>query len=479
MVEGLFISVLNMSLTASYVIIAIMLVRLFLKKAPKIVSYALWAVAGFRLVFPFSFESKFSLMPFEAEPVTNFVNSYVGGSIQSPGLTPKIGSSSISIPMLKTPTEVSTHFGHFGLQLAEVIWLIGIAALLIYSIVSILLLNRHLSGAVLYEGNIYEAENLKTPFVLGFIRPKIYIPTGLFAEEKSYIILHEQTHIRRFDHVVKLASFLILCVHWFNPFVWIAFILMSSDMEMSCDERVLKEMGGNIKKAYSTSLLSMAAGRHLISSSPLAFGEGNIKGRIKNVLNFKKPAAWTIVVSVILVVALSIGFATNRNNKNSMEPWSPQPEIEDQDEYFKALNAAGQSDKTEDIMVYDSGNCEKIARAWMDEWFTMYKKLPENNMARITDGVIDRLEIIKISKEGLPKAFVFSTTFSVRPTYPIGHNSFWMAGNTGNSPGRDETWGQMYREIELRLGSDGYYHFVSMGTGAVGGNDEYDPYTAK
>lgn len=474
--ESLFISVLNMSLTASYVIVAIMLVRLFLKKAPKIVSYALWAVAGFRLVFPFSFESKFSLMPFKAEPVTNFVNSYVVGSIQSPGLTPKIESSSISIPMLKTPTEVPTHF---GLQLAEVIWLIGIAALLIYSIVSILLLNRQLSGAVLYEGNIYEAENLKTPFVLGFMHPKIYIPTGLFTEEKSYIILHEQTHIRRFDHVVKLASFLILCIHWFNPFVWIAFILMSSDMEMSCDECVLKEMGGNIKKAYSTSLLSMAAGRHLVSSSPLAFGEGNIKRRIKNILNFKKPAAWTIVVSVILVVALSIGFATNRNNKNSMEPWSPQPEIEDQDEYFKALNAAGQSDKTEDIMVYDSGDYEKIARAWMDEWFTMYKKLPENNMARITDGVIDRLEIIKISKEGLPKAFVFSTTFSVRPTYPIEHNSFWMAGNTGNSPGRDETWGQMYHEVELRLGDDGYYRFVSMGTGAVGGNDEYDPYTAK
>lgn len=478
--DNLFISILNMSLTASYVIAAIMLIRLFLKKAPKIVSYALWAVAGFRLVFPFSFESKFSLVPFKAKPVTNFVNSYVGGStdnvLQNIGLTPKTGVDSISISMLKAPTEVSTHF---WLQLAEMIWLIGIAALLIYSIVSILLLNRHLSGAVLYEGNIYEAENLKTPFVLGFIHPKIYIPTGLFAEEKSYIILHEQTHIRRFDHVVKLASFLILCVHWFNPFVWIAFILMSSDMEMSCDECVLKEMGGNIKKAYSTSLLSMSAGRHLVSGSPLAFGEGNIKRRIKNILNFKKPAAWTIVASALLVVALSIGFATNRNNRNSTKPWSPQPEIEDADEYSKAFEAAQQSVKTEDVMVYDSGSNEKIAQAWMNEWFAMYKKLPENNMAHITDGVIDRLEIIKISKEGLPKAFVFSVTFSVRPTYPIGSNLFWMAGNTGMSPGRDKTWGQMYREIELRLESDGYYHFVSGGTGAVGGNDDYDPYIAK
>lgn len=476
--EGLFISVLNMSLTASYVIAAIMLVRPFLKKAPKIVSYALWAVAGFRLAFPFSFESTFSLIPFKAEPATNFVNNYVGESIErvvpSSGLTPQIEVGSISNYMLSTPTEVSTHF---WLQLAGVLWLIGIAALLIYSVVSILLLNRRLSGAVLSEGNIYEAENLKTPFVLGFIRPKIYIPTGLPAEEKSYIILHEQTHIRRFDHVVKLAAFLILCVHWLNPFVWIAFILMSADMEMSCDERVLKEMGGDIKKAYSTSLLSMATGRCLINGNPLAFGEGNIKGRIKNVLNFKKPAAWAIAVSVVLVAALSIGFATNRTNGNSVEVWSPQPEIEDQDEYFKALEVAQQSVKTKDVIVDDLGSNEKIAQAWMDEWFAMLKALPENNMARITDGVIDSLEIIKISKEGLAKAFVFSVTFSVRPTYPIGRNAFWMAGNTGNSPGRDETWGQMYREVELRLGDDGRYHFVSMGTGAVGRSDEYRPYT--
>lgn len=328
--EDMFLSVLNMSLTASYVIAAIILVRLFLKKAPKVISYALWAIAGFRLTFPFSFESVVSLIPFKANPVSedilvpghemnfgeatsNWLNSLNGGDVYIP-----VNPSTVDINRAPYngmpysyvfPEEMWFIFGSY-------LWLVGIAALLIYSVVSIILLKRQLRGAMFTEGNIYEAENLKTPFVLGFIRPKIYIPAGLSAEERSYIILHEQTHIRRFDHLVKLFAFLVLCVHWFNPLIWIAFILLTADMEMSCDERVLKEMGSDIKKAYSSSLLSMATGRRLINGSPLAFGEGNIKGRIKNVLNFKKPAVWVIAVSVVLVAALSIGFAANRAENN-------------------------------------------------------------------------------------------------------------------------------------------------------------------
>lgn len=312
--ESMFLSVLNMSLTASYVIAAIMLVRLFLKKAPKVISYVLWAVAGFRLVFPFSFESVFSLIPFKSSPIPADI------AVQP---IPRVDSGIMAVDnavgrVLPAAEPIaSANQLQIWQTVGTCLWLIGIAALLIYSIVSIILLKRQLREAVLAEGNIYEAENLKTPFVLGFLRPKIYIPASLSTEERSYVILHEQTHIRRFDHVVKLFAFLVLCVHWFNPLVWIAFILMTADMEMSCDERVLKEMGGDIKKAYSTSLLSMATGRRLINGSPLAFGEGNIKGRIKNVLNFKKPAAWVIAVSVVLVVALSVGFATNRASNNA------------------------------------------------------------------------------------------------------------------------------------------------------------------
>lgn len=313
--EDILLSVLNMSLTASYVIAAILLVRLFLKKVPKVISYVLWAVAGFRLVIPFSFESVFSLIPFKSAPIPAGITVQPIPRVDS-GIM--VADNAVSHVLPAATPVASVNPMQVWQTVGAYLWLVGIAALLIYSVVSIILLKRQLRGTVLSEGNIYEAENLKTPFVLGFIRPKIYIPAGLYTEEKSYIILHERTHIRRFDHVVKLFAFLVLCIHWFNPLVWIAFILMTADMEMSCDERVLKEMGGDIKKAYSTSLLSMATGRHLINGSPLAFGEGNIKERIKNVLNFKKPAAWVIAVSVLLVAALSVGFATNRTNNVTM-----------------------------------------------------------------------------------------------------------------------------------------------------------------
>lgn len=186
--------------------------------------------------------------------------------------------------------------------------------ILVYSVTSVMILKRRLKSAQHIERNIYEADNLKTPFVLGIFRPGIYIPAGLTKEEKSLIIRHEQTHIRRFDHIVKPFAFFVLSIHWFNPLVWIAFLLMSTDMELSCDEKVIKEMGGEIKKAYSASLLSLAMGKRILNGSPLAFGEGNVKGRIKNVLNYRKPSFWIIVSAVIAVVVVSIGLLANPKN---------------------------------------------------------------------------------------------------------------------------------------------------------------------
>jgi len=318
----LFLTVLNMSLTASVVIATIMLARILLKRAPKVISYVLWVVAGFRLVFPFSFESVFSLIPFKTQliPQTAVLDDSfsfssaatafhaIGGAANGglETITVFLGKSSDGYPIL---TEV--YHSQVLLMFGSYLWIIGIVILLIYSAVSIILLNRRLSGAVLLQDNIYKAENLKTPFVLGFIHPKIYIPSDLSEEEKSYIILHEQIHIKRFDHIVKLISFLILCVHWFNPLVWMAFILMSTDMEMSCDEKVLKAMNEDVRKPYANTLLSLAAGRHILNGSPLAFGEGNVKRRIKNVLNYKKPRFWLLFTSVVLAAAVGIGLAVN------------------------------------------------------------------------------------------------------------------------------------------------------------------------
>ncbi len=306
----IFLTVLNMSLTASYVILFVIPIRLALKKAPKVISYALWVVVAFRLIFPFSFESMFSLMPrntnavpishdiiYQQSPQINTGIEVVDSLINNSLPAPTVGAS---VNPLQIYVEIGTY-----------IWILGIIALLVYSIVSIFTLKRQLKNAQLIEKNIFEAKNLKTPFVLGFIKPKIYLPTGLNLSERSYILLHEQTHIQRKDHITKVLAFLILSIHWFNPIVWIAFVLMSRDIELSCDERVLKEMNEDIKKPYANLLLSLATGRHLLNGSPLAFGEGNVKGRIKNVLNYRKAKFWVIVVSIIIVTAVGIGLIAN------------------------------------------------------------------------------------------------------------------------------------------------------------------------
>ena len=307
----LFLSVLNMSLTGAFVVAVICLARLPLKKAPKIISYCLWAVAGFRLLFPFSVESVFSLMPIKPQPIPPdiamqaipridsgipYVNNAVSSILPAPG-----DFSTVSV----NPLQVWTAIG-------ASVWVLGIAAMLLYSVVSIILLKRGLRSAVHLRENICESADLKTPLVIGLFRPKIYIPTGLSDSELRYILLHEQTHIRRRDHIVKMFAYFVLCLHWFNPLTWVAFLLMGADMEMSCDERVVKELGGDIVGDYSMSLVRIAAGRRILNGSPLAFGEGGMKERIKRMLNFKKPSQVIVIAAVVLVAALSVGFAVNK-----------------------------------------------------------------------------------------------------------------------------------------------------------------------
>jgi beta-lactamase regulating signal transducer with metallopeptidase domain len=329
-----------MSITASIVIVFVMLARIPLKKVPKIFSYVIWAVVLFRLVCPISFSSQLSVMgilrtPVVADNSVPFVppdivhTEYPQVDLPVPGVSEVINES---LPqgqeqLVADPLE-------WQMAAATVLWLCGIAAMLIYSTVSLLLLRRKLISAVplskavqnstifnpgikaFSHESIYIVDHIPTPFVIGIIRPKIYLPSTLNERELSYVILHEQTHIRRYDHIVKMIAFLALVVHWFNPLVWVAFLLCVKDMEMSCDERVLREMGTDIKADYSTSLLSLAAGRRLINGSPLAFGEGNIKGRIKNVMNFRKPAFWVLVVAVIAVAVVCFCLMTNPATAN-------------------------------------------------------------------------------------------------------------------------------------------------------------------
>mgnify|MGYP000913796721 CR=1 FL=1 len=316
MFEKIFLQILNMSFTASFVIILVLIARLLLKKSPKGLSYALWGVVLFRLICPFSFESMFSLLPAKINPISQDI-VYAPIPTIDTGI-PAINHTVNQLLPAATPAA-SVNPLQIWVFIGTMVWLLGMAILLIYSIVSLVKLQMRLKNAVHEKDNIYLAEHLDTPFVMGIIRPKIYLPASLTEREKRYILLHEQMHIRRFDHVIKIVSFFVLCLHWFNPLVWIAFFISGKDMEMSCDEAVIKQLGSNVKKEYSSSLLTLATGRRIIGGSPLAFGEGDTKGRIKNVLNYKKPAFWVLITSFLIVVVLGFGLATNQKINRSFE----------------------------------------------------------------------------------------------------------------------------------------------------------------
>lgn len=309
MMDELFLTVLNMSLTSSYVIVFVIIIRLLLKRFPKVYSYVLWLPVLFRLICPFSFDSIFSLIPRDVNIPQDIAYS------PKPEINSGIAAidSAINNVLPSAPVNqiASANPMQIWLAIGGAVWLIGIAMLLIYSVFTTVKLYRKLKNANHIEDNIYNIDGFKTPFVFGIVNPKIYLPAHLSESEKSYVLLHEQTHIKRLDQIVKLIFFIVTCIHWFNPLVWITFYLMGEDMELSCDEKVVKQMGSNIKKEYSSSLLSMSTRRKILGGSPIAFGENNTKGRIKNVLNYKKPALWATVISIVIVLAVGIGLMSN------------------------------------------------------------------------------------------------------------------------------------------------------------------------
>lgn len=311
-----FLHILNMSLTAGYVILFVLAARLLMKKAPKIFSYALWGVVLFRLICPFSFKSLFSLLVINTKPIPSDIAYFkipqinTGIEIIDNAANPILSTQMVTQGVSVNPMQIWITIGNW-------IWLAGIAVLLIYSLVSLLHLRSNLVGAVKWRDNIYLADHIASPFVIGVIYPKIYLPSSLSAQEQEYIILHEQTHIRRFDHVIKIIAFLVLVLHWFNPLVWLAFVLCVKDMEMSCDESVMKHMNEDIRQEYSVSLLSLATGRRKIAGTPLAFGEGDTKSRIKNVLNYKKPAVWIVAMAVVICIILTVCLIANPHSDDT------------------------------------------------------------------------------------------------------------------------------------------------------------------
>lgn len=317
MLESLFLQLLNMSFTAGTVILSVMAARLVLKKAPKSYAYVLWSAALFRLVCPFSLESAWSLLPTKAAPITQGIARMAQPEIDT-GIAAIDRFVNAALPPA-TP-HASANPLQIWLSVGSLVWVAGIAVLLVYSAFTLRKLQHRLRGAAHVEGNIYLSGSIDTAFVLGVFRPRIYLPANLSPKEREYILLHEQTHIRRFDHIAKVLSFLVACAHWFNPLVWCAFFLSARDMEMSCDEAVIKKLGSDVKRDYSASLLTLATGRRVPGAAPLAFGEGDTKGRIKNVLNYRRPAFWVMAAAAVAVLCAVIGLMANPKTNVSANP---------------------------------------------------------------------------------------------------------------------------------------------------------------
>lgn len=305
----LFITVLNMSLTASYVALVVIFIRMLLGKLPKIFSYVLWTAVWFRLVCPISIESPLSLVPTES-PIPHITTS-TNSNIQI-GLWNARNALDkpieFSVPLADATASINPM--NTMIEIATAVWLLGIFVILCYNIFSYFRLKSSLSTATLYKGNIFETDRIQTPFVLGLIGPKIFVPTGIAQKELEYILKHEQVHIKRKDYIIKPIAFLAVVLHWFNPLIWLCFFLMSKDMEMSCDECVLSQSKEDIRVSYSNCLLSLSA-RQSGFLMPLTFGESNVKSRIKNVLNYKKPVRWTVTIAAILVAAVAVALMTN------------------------------------------------------------------------------------------------------------------------------------------------------------------------
>ncbi len=310
-----FLRLVNMSISAAWLVFAVLLVRSLFRRAPKWVNVLLWGLVALRLVFPFSLESVFSLIP-SAETVPLDIEMMKEPAISS-GITyvnqvvnPVIGQSApVNEAASINPMQITV-----GIMTA--LWLLGMAAMIIYTVISYLILRHKVGTAVKLRDNIYQSENVGTPFVLGIFRPRIYLPFSAGEAETEHIVAHEVAHIKRRDHLWKPLGFLILSLYWFNPVIWAAYIFLCRDIELACDERVIKTLDSEARADYTQTLLSFSVNRRTIAACPLAFGEVGVKERVRSVMNYKKPAFWVILVSVTVCAVVAVCFLTNPKKKD-------------------------------------------------------------------------------------------------------------------------------------------------------------------
>ena len=323
MMDAIFLKLLNMSITASWLALAVMALRFLLKKAPKSLTVLMWALVAVRLVCPFSFESVLSLIPntepvppsivytAEETPGAAEILSHVGNNPVDYSLGIDTQTGSLVINEITAPDGDTVNPLLLMTTVASIVWAVGVVAMLLYTLLSFLRVRKSVSEAAHYKDNIYLCDSITTPFILGLLRPKIYLPSDINEQDAEYVIAHERAHLRRLDHIWKPLGFAILTVYWFNPLMWLSYVLFCRDIELACDERVIKNLGADTKKPYSNALINCSAPKRTVAACPLAFGETGVKTRIKSVLHYKKPTVWMIAVCLILGIAVAVCFLTN------------------------------------------------------------------------------------------------------------------------------------------------------------------------
>ena len=309
--SGIFLKLLNLSISASWLVLVVLALRLVLKRAPKWVNVLLWGMVALRLMLPFSIESALSLIP-SAETVSPEVVQFDPAPTITSGVTiidnavnPSLSESFAAAPLASVnPLYVWTY-------LAGWVWLLGLAAMLAYALVSYLRLRRRVRVSIPLWENIYVCDEVPSPFILGIVRPRIYLPSALDEAQRGSVLSHERAHLARRDHWWKPLGFALLAVYWFNPLLWLAYTLLCRDIELACDERVLRGMDAGQVKAYSSALLACSVPRRMLAACPLAFGEVGVGARVKNALRYKKPAFWVVAASVAVCVVVAVCFLTN------------------------------------------------------------------------------------------------------------------------------------------------------------------------
>ena len=389
--DDVFLKLVNLSISASWLILAVLVLRVVLKKAPKWVMPLLWSVVALRLVCLFSIESALSLIP-SAETIPSEIVTETREPVLYEQATLDIVTNPTLPSAAEVPVGVSRQQAQVDFNIYSVLWLAGMAALLVHALVSAGKLKRKLATAILLRDNIYESEFVDSPFVFGVVKPNIYLPMHMDEGTAAYVIAHECAHLARRDHWWKVLGYLVLALHWFNPLVWVAYILFCRDIELACDEKVVRGLDGAARADYSQALLSCAAPKRAVAACPLAFGEGNIKTRVKSALHYKKPAFWVAAAAVLAVVLVAVCFLTNPRSERGSLVWAQKLNAADVASIELYVPAEGEARQYKKLDTEEMAQAVELINSsrgtYIEKPETVYAGLPVWFLLTMDDGTV-------------------------------------------------------------------------------------------